>query len=206
MSAWKPSEEKPLKGVKRCKKTDCAKQLHCFLKDRHRKTPEGTCLECGAAPVDWHRVHRHDLKDVEYTIAALKREHIRHEFWCNIPWTPKATTFARKHGRSGILRTARVRIETKLRQPGKFADWGQIPFEDRGDAIHFAQHATATCCRRCMEVWHAIARDRALSAHEVEYFAQLILCYVVDHLPDLADGPIKAPRKARTTSTLRKAS
>lgn len=195
MSAWKPSEERPLRGVNRCKVTDCGNQLHCFLKDRRRKTPEGTCLTCGAALVDWRRVHQRDLRDVEYTIASLKLEHIRHAFWCDIPLTPKATAFARKLGRSGILVAAHDRIQTKLQEPGTFADWGQTPFEDRGNAVHFAQHATATCCRRCMEVWHAIPRDGVLSADDIKYFAQLIFRYVVDRLPDLTDGPVAVAHK-----------
>jgi hypothetical protein len=189
MSAWEPTEEKPLKGVSRCKKTDCAQHLHCFLKDRHRTTPEGTCLACGADLIDWPRLHRRDMRDVDHTIFSLKYEHIRHDFWCKVQLTARALAFARKHGRSGILREARKRVETKLLQPGRFANWGQTPFEDRGNAIHFAQHATATCCRRCIEVWHGIERQQVLTPEEVDYFAQLMLRYVVDRVPDLADGP-----------------
>jgi len=158
-------------------------------------------MECGADLINWPRVHQRDVRDVDHTIQALKYEHIRHDFWCEVQLTPRAVSFARKHGRSGILREARARIETKLVQPGTFADWGQTPFENKGNAIHFAQHATATCCRRCIEVWHGIARDEVISRNDVEYFSQLILRYVVDRLPDLAAKPVAFPRK-----TMRKAS
>lgn len=190
MSNWEPTEEKPLERVGRCKKTDCAKQLHCFLKDKRRRTPEGTCLTCGADLVDWARVHRRDVRDLNHTITALKYEHIRHEFWCALPLSERAVRFARKLGRLGIYHKARGRIEKKLMQPGRWADYGQVPFEDKADAIHFAQHATATCCRRCIEVWHGIARHQVLPEEDVEYFAKLILRYVVDRLPDLAEEPI----------------
>jgi hypothetical protein len=189
MTDWAPTDERPLKRVKRCKKTDCANQLHCFLKDRQRRTPEGTCLKCGTNLINWDRVHRRDIRDVDHTIESLKYEHIRHEFWCKIPFTQRATLFARKHGRIGIYNEARTRIQTKLVEPGPFADWGQTPFEDKGNAIHFAQHATATCCRRCIEVWYGIQRSEVLSAEDVEYFSQLILRYVIDRLPDLAENP-----------------
>jgi hypothetical protein len=203
---WQPSEEKPLTGVKRCKLTDCAHDLHCFLKDKKRVTPDGTCLSCGADLIDWRRMHQRDLADIDHTIRALKYEHIRHEFWCTVPLTERAVSFARKHGRKGILQEARTRVEVKLVQPGNFADWGQTPFEDKGNAIHFAQHATATCCRRCIEVWHGIARDQVLSASEVEYLAQLILRYVVDRLPDLLDDAIVPPAKPRQARAMRKVS
>jgi len=206
MSDWKPAEETPLTGVNRCKLTDCAHDLHCFLKDKKRHTPDGTCLSCGAALVDWPRVHRRDLADVEHTIRALKYEHIRHDFWCTVPLTDRAISFATKHGRKGILQEARSRIAAKLAQPGSFADWGQTPFENKGNAIHFAQHATATCCRRCIEVWHGIARDQVLSSSEVEYFAQLILRYVVDRLPDLLDEPTLLTAPHRRIRSMRSAS
>jgi hypothetical protein len=190
VNEWTPATEGPFKRVKRCKQTDCTQNLHCFLKDRKRRTPEGTCLSCGAQLINWDRIHRRDIRDVDHTVESLKLEHIRHEFWCTIALTTRAESFARKRGRSGIYREAVRRVQTKLAQPGRIADWGQTPFEDTGNAIHFAQHATATCCRRCIEVWHGITRDEILSVADVEYFAQLILKYVIDRLPDLPEESV----------------
>jgi hypothetical protein len=184
MSDWSPPEEKPLIGVKRCKKTDCANDLHCFLPDPRRRTPEGTCFDCGAALMDWPRLHRRDPGDIEHTIASLKYEHIRHDFWCIVALTPRKIANARKLGRRGVRGLARHRVETKLKHPGPFADWGQTPFEKGGSAIHFAQHATATCCRRCIEVWYGISRKDVLTPDQITYFAELILRYVVDRVPD----------------------
>jgi hypothetical protein len=205
MSDWSPPEEKPLTGVKRCKQTDCAKNLHCFLPDPRRRTPEGTCLDCGADLVDWQRLHRRDPKDIEHTVAALKYEHIRHDFWCTKALTPRKIANTKKFGRTGVRALARRRIETKLEQPGPFADWGQTPFEKRGSAIHFAQHATATCCRRCIEVWYGISRKDVLTADQMTYFAELILRYVVDRVPDLPEDPSISLRKARVAHALKRA-
>ena len=37
------------------------------------------------------------------------------------------------------------------------------------DAVFIAQHATATCCRGCLEQWHSIRKGRALTLEEKEY-------------------------------------
>ncbi len=44
----------------------------------------GLCRYCGADLVNWDRVRRQDVLDVEHTIKALKREYIRHHFWHKI--------------------------------------------------------------------------------------------------------------------------
>lgn len=45
-------------------------------------------------------------------------------------------------------------------------DGRQTPF--RGHPVFKAQHATATCCRKCLEKWYHIPRDRKLTAKEVK--------------------------------------
>jgi hypothetical protein len=197
MGKWTPPADKPLKGMKRCRRTDCSNGLHCFLKHRTRRTPEGTCITCGVDLIDWSRVHRRDLRDVSHTIEVLKSEHIRHEFWCTVPLTDRAITYARRLGRGGVLASARARIASAVGKPANDWDGRQTPWEDKGHALHYAQHATATCCRKCIEVWHGIARKEELSATDVEYFAQLLFKYVVTRIPDLAEERMKTPRKAR---------
>ena len=39
----------------------------------------------------------------------------------------------------------------------------------RGHPVFIAQHATATCCRSCLEKWHAIPSGRPLTAPEQEH-------------------------------------
>ncbi len=44
----------------------------------------------------------------------------------------------------------------------------------RGHPVFRAQHATATCCRKCLAKWHAIERGRALCEQEVQYVVEVI--------------------------------
>jgi len=196
METWSAPPEKPLTGIKRCRKTDCGNGLHCFLKHRKRSGAPGTCIACAADLVDWSRVHRRDLRDADHTIQALKFEHVRHEFWCRVPLSERASSYALRRGRSGILKAARARIQSSVGHPATAWDGRQTPWEDKGHALHYAQHATATCCRKCIEVWHGIARDKELASSDIEYFAGLLLKYVVTRMPDLTEGGVRRPRKA----------
>jgi hypothetical protein len=40
--------------------------------------------------------------------------------------------------------------------------------------VFVAQHATATCCRTCLERWHAVPKGHALSAEEQGYVVDVI--------------------------------
>jgi predicted Fe-S protein YdhL (DUF1289 family) len=39
----------------------------------------------------------------------------------------------------------------------------------RNHPVFIAQHATATCCRGCLEKWHGIPKGQALSMEEKQY-------------------------------------
>jgi len=56
-------------------------------------------------------------------------------------------------------------------------DGKQTPM--RGHPVFIAQHATATCCRGCLEKWHAIPRGRGLSDEEQRYVVQVIHHWLV---------------------------
>ena len=51
-------------------------------------------------------------------------------------------------------------------------DGRQTPM--RKHPVFVAQHATATCCRGCLEKWHGIAAGRALSADEQAHVLAVI--------------------------------
>ena len=46
-------------------------------------------------------------------------------------------------------------------------DGKQTPM--RGHPVFIAQHATATCCRGCLEKWHKIRKGRELTPRQREY-------------------------------------
>ena len=48
----------------------------------------------------------------------------------------------------------------------------------RGHPVFIAQHATATCCRGCIEKWHHIKKDKELSESEKEYLVDVIIKWI----------------------------
>lgn len=51
-------------------------------------------------------------------------------------------------------------------------DGRQTPY--RNHPVFVAQHATATCCRTCLETWHGIAKGRQLDRDERAYVVEVI--------------------------------
>jgi hypothetical protein len=51
-------------------------------------------------------------------------------------------------------------------------DGRQTPY--RNHPVFVAQHATATCCRTCLETWHGIAKGHRLDRDERAYVVEVI--------------------------------
>ena len=52
----------------------------------------------------------------------------------------------------------------------------QIPM--RRHPVFIAQHATATCCRVCVEKWHNFHQQRELTPTEQEYLVSIIMEWI----------------------------
>jgi len=48
----------------------------------------------------------------------------------------------------------------------------------RGHPVFIAQHATATCCRGCIQKWHGIKKGRVLNDDEIEFVVGLIMGWI----------------------------
>lgn len=51
-------------------------------------------------------------------------------------------------------------------------DGKQTPMKNH--PVFIAQHATATCCRGCLEKWHHINKNKELTEHEIDFIVELI--------------------------------
>lgn len=199
MALEKP-EIKAVKSVKvKCTDTDCVNNLHCFKATLQMKKDDrtGRCRDCGADLIDWYRIHRRDSTDIKYTLKSLKHEWIRHHFWhCDIG--PKAKNYAHRKGRKDLQLAVRSRIRSSIGSPNNPYDGRQTPMEGSGNPIHYAQHATASCCRKCVEYWHNIPATRALTDDEIRYLAELAMTYLDEKFPDLQDAGKHVPSIRRS--------
>ena len=69
-------------------------------------------------------------------------------------------------------------------------DGKQTPM--RGHPVFIAQHATATCCRGCIEKWHKIPKGTELSQNQQEYLGSLLntkLSYMVNKEAPISKQP-----------------
>lgn len=45
----------------------------------------------------------------------------------------------------------------------------------KGHPVFIAQHATATCCRECLQKWYRIEKGRPLMDDEIEFVVELVM-------------------------------
>jgi len=67
-------------------------------------------------------------------------------------------------------------IAKRLAPAEPVKDGRQTPY--RGHPVFVAQHATATCCRTCLERWRQIPKGRALSRTEHAYVVDVICRWI----------------------------
>jgi hypothetical protein len=56
----------------------------------------------------------------------------------------------------------------RLKSPRNHASSVTLP-------IFIAQHATATCCRGCLEKWHRIPRGQPLTQQQIKYVLSVVV-------------------------------
>jgi hypothetical protein len=187
-----------------CTSSACGNGLHCFLqKQKRRKSDEiqenpfgrgGKCRSCGVDLVEWDRVYKRDILDVAYTSEMLKYELIRHNFW-HVEIDQKAINHALRKGKIGMREAAERRIRKSVGDAIPPFDGRQTP--KTGNAIFYAQHATAICCRKCIEEWHGIPRGVALNDETISYFTELVMLYINERLPQLEEEGVKVPKSTQ---------
>lgn len=182
---------KPLKIT--CTSSDCENGLHCFRQTRKMMAlnRQGQCRACGAELVDWKRVHKREPADVAYTFTALKYELIRHHFW-HVAVDQRAENHARRKGKVEMQAATEKRISKSVGPAEPPFDGRQTPRV--GNIIYYAQHATASCCHKCIEEWYGIPRGRELTEDEIAYLTTLAMLYINERLPFLTLHGEKVPR------------
>jgi hypothetical protein len=107
-------------------------------------------------------------RDLDEVFAALARSDFRRRFRLR----GRELEYLRKKGLPTVLEHAASFVEQRLAPAEPANDGRQTPMGNHPAFV--AQHATATCCRGCLEKWHRIPKGRALDAAEKEYVARVI--------------------------------
>ncbi|MCQ2754889.1 MAG: DUF4186 domain-containing protein [bacterium] len=67
-------------------------------------------------------------------------------------------------------------IRDRVAQVEPANDGKQTPM--RGHPVFIAQHATATCCRGCIEKWHHFPKSVELTQEQQEYLVSIIMEWI----------------------------
>lgn len=84
--------------------------------------------------------------------------------------------YARLKGRNTILQHARDFVQKRIAPAVILNDGKQTPM--RGHPVFLAQHATAVCCRGCIQKWHHFRTGHLLTQQEQDYLVGLIMCWI----------------------------
>lgn len=152
----------------------------------------GPCIGCGDDPIDWEKVHQNDFREAKQKLEDMRIEYIRDHYW-KIDIEQHAINYALRKGRTELKNVVKKRLIRSVGNEVNFREGIQTPFKG-ANPIFYAQHATATCCRECMNLWHKIPPGTKLNEDELDYLTNLIMIYINDRIPSLGENGIKVPR------------
>lgn len=180
----------------RCRRSDCKNDLHCFndrssarIRARFEpRTARRSCRDCDRALVDWNMAHVRDLRTVGAKFECFQTEWIRH-FFFHVPITDRIDNYARKNGLSGLAKIFEDQLtQEKMLRYIPALDFSQTKMLD-GTIVHWARHATASCCRACMKYWHNIPLGHRLTAGDITYLRELAMRFIRLRMPNLESVP-----------------
>jgi hypothetical protein len=139
-------------------------------------------------------VHERRVDDAEHTFTELRLELIRHHFW-HLEIDERARNHALRKGRIALEAALAKRLASSVGPELPYKDGAQTPMS--GNIVYYAQHATSSCCRTCIEYWHGIPKGRSLTQDELTYLVDLASMFIAERFPELPDGPTTIPRQRR---------
>lgn len=176
----------------RCTSVDCKNDQHCYSPVKPRNQPRelpSECRSCGKkAPIEWDTLYQRDTSNMDYLVKSLHSEHIRAFFW-DYPISHVSKDKVLIHGTAETKKRIKRRVLNSIGSARHFREGQQTPLLEDDDPIHYAQHATGTCCRKCLFYWHGIMEGQDLSAEERVYSERVIWRYLEDKIPELGDTP-----------------
>ncbi len=113
-----------------------------------------------------------DQDRLDARLARIARIPFRAKFHLR----PPELAYAASRGPETIARHAKELIDARLAPAHPQKDGRQTPWG--GHPVFRAQHATATCYRKCLQINHEIIRGHELSEREREYVVHVICRWI----------------------------
>jgi hypothetical protein len=113
---------------------------------------------------------------IPQALASLKKSTFRSKF----KLTEKDRQYIHDKGIDTIRQHAIDFISARIAPQNPKNDGKQTPM--KGHPVFVAQHATATCCRGCIQKWHGIGKNRVLNDEEIEFVVDLVMGWIEGHI------------------------
>ena len=113
------------------------------------------------------------MRDIDELFRALDKS----KFRSSIKLRKMERQYLEDKGIETVLEHARQFLKERLADAHPKNDGRQTPM--RNHPVFIAQHATATCCRGCLEKWHRIPKETELAEEQIDYIIEVIKHWLV---------------------------
>ena len=114
----------------------------------------------------------YENKRINRVLESLSKSKFRSSFYLKT----KDKEYVKEKGIETIEKHTRDFIEKRLAPKEIKNDGKQTPM--RGHPVFIAQHATACCCRDCLNKWHKIPKNIELSKEQKDYIVEVIMTWI----------------------------
>jgi hypothetical protein len=108
------------------------------------------------------------MDDIDLILDRLSHSKFRNSFRLK----SKELEYLNQRGMGQIMEHASGFIDSRIAPADPDNDGKQTPY--RNHPVFIAQHATATCCRGCIEKWHNFKKGLELDTGQKEHILKVI--------------------------------
>lgn len=112
------------------------------------------------------------MQSIDEALDRLSHSKFRSSFHLN----QKEKEYIAEKGRDIIERHARDFVKTKLSAADPINDGKQTPM--KGHPVFKAMHATACCCRGCLNKWYRVPKHIELNEVQQEKIVRLLMAWI----------------------------
>ena len=114
--------------------------------------------------------------DINNCLLKLQNSKFRSSFHLS----EKDKLYIQNKGLDTIKSHAYDFINKRIAPKNILNDGKQTPM--RGHPVFIAEHATATCCRKCLFKWYHISPNRELTNNEIDFIVELIMSWIKNEI------------------------
>ena len=119
------------------------------------------------------------MQTIDQALTKLNRSRFRSSFHL----TAKDRAYIEEKGMATIRRHAEDFVRQKLAPAEPMNDGKQTPMS--GHPVFKAMHATACCCRGCLNKWYRVPQGRELTEDEQRRIVNLLMAWITINSQEL---------------------